>query len=59
MDTKLGGTETWWEPVIGARGTSELSERWSAALMADFGGCNNIVKSTLTMGAPAKTNGIT
>jgi hypothetical protein len=38
VQTKLGGTETWWEPVIGARGTIELSERWTAALMADFGG---------------------
>jgi len=38
VQTELGGTETWWEPVIGVRGAIELSERWSAALMADFGG---------------------
>ena len=38
MDTKLGGTETWWEPVIGARGAIELSERWNATLRADLGG---------------------
>ncbi|MEO1091351.1 MAG: hypothetical protein AAFX81_11990 [Pseudomonadota bacterium] len=34
----LGGTESWWEPVIGARGMAELSERWTAALLADFSG---------------------
>jgi hypothetical protein len=38
IQTDLGGTETWFEPVIGARGTIELSERWTAALMADIGG---------------------
>jgi hypothetical protein len=38
IQTDLGGTESWWEPVVGARGVIELSERWSAALMADFGG---------------------
>jgi hypothetical protein len=35
---KLGGTETWWEPVIGARGVVELSERWTAALTGEIGG---------------------
>lgn len=34
----LGGTETWWEPVIGARAMWEFNDRWSAALAADFGG---------------------
>lgn len=34
----LGGTESWWEPVIGGRAVWELSDRWSAALAADFGG---------------------
>ena len=34
----LGGTENWWEPVIGGRAVWELSDRWSAALAADFGG---------------------
>jgi hypothetical protein len=38
IQTDLGGTETWWEPVVGARGTIELSDRWTAALMADIGG---------------------
>jgi len=32
------GTETWWEPVIGARAAWELNPDWSAALMADAGG---------------------
>ncbi|WP_068113443.1 hypothetical protein [Tropicimonas marinistellae] len=36
--TKLGGTETWWEPVIGARGVWELNDNWAAAIVADFGG---------------------
>jgi hypothetical protein len=34
----LGGTEKWWEPVIGARGMWELNERWAAILEADLGG---------------------
>ena len=34
----LGGTETWWEPVIGGRAVWELNDDWSAALAADFGG---------------------
>ena len=38
VQTTLGGTEVWWEPVIGARGAMQLSERWTAALRADFGG---------------------
>ena len=38
IQTDLGGTETWWEPVVGARGIVELNERWSAVLMGDVGG---------------------
>jgi len=34
----LGGTETWWEPVIAARGIWELSDDWTGVLMADAGG---------------------
>lgn len=34
----LGGTETWWEPVIGLRGVAELDDNWTGALLADFGG---------------------
>lgn len=34
----LGGTEDWWEPVIGARGLVQISERWTGAVLADFGG---------------------
>lgn len=35
--TTLGGTETWTEAVIGARGTWELSDRWSVMAAADVG----------------------
>lgn len=34
----LGGTESWWEPVIGGRAMWELNNRWSAAVAVDFGG---------------------
>ena len=34
----LGGTETWWEPVIGARAVWEINDRWTGVLMADAGG---------------------
>ncbi|MDJ0992268.1 MAG: hypothetical protein QNI90_01725 [Dinoroseobacter sp.] len=34
----IGGTETWWEPVIGARYVTELNERWSTAFAVDAGG---------------------
>jgi len=33
----LGGTETWTEAVLGARGTWELSDRWAVAVAADAG----------------------
>lgn len=34
----LGGTETWWEPVIGARYAWKLNDKWSGAVLADAGG---------------------
>ncbi|MEM1429118.1 MAG: hypothetical protein AAGG09_06650 [Pseudomonadota bacterium] len=34
----LGGSEHWWEPVIGARGAWELDDDWSFAAGADFSG---------------------
>jgi len=34
----LGGTETWWEPVIGARGVWELRDNWAVILQGDLGG---------------------
>ncbi|MDJ0992342.1 MAG: hypothetical protein QNI90_02095 [Dinoroseobacter sp.] len=34
----LGGTEGWWEPVVGARGMWEINDDWAAILEADFGG---------------------
>ncbi len=36
--TTLGGTEVWWEPVIGARGAMQLNDRWTLGARADFGG---------------------
>ncbi len=34
----LGGDEGWWEPVIGARGTWVLNERWAAIASLELGG---------------------
>ncbi len=34
----LGGTESWWEPVIGARGMWELHDDWAVILQGDLGG---------------------
>ncbi|WP_319545749.1 hypothetical protein [Ruegeria conchae] len=34
----LGGDEGWWEPVIGARGTWVLNERWTAIASLELGG---------------------
>jgi len=38
FQTKLGGTEDWFEPVVGVRGVVELSDRWKVAARADFAG---------------------
>ena len=38
FQTTLGGTEGWFEPVVGARGVAEISDRWTVAARADFGG---------------------
>ncbi len=35
---KLGGTATWWEPVVGARAVWEINDRWTGAILADAGG---------------------
>ncbi len=34
----LGGTEDWWEPVIGARGMWEIHDDWAVILQGDLGG---------------------
>ncbi|WP_425092662.1 hypothetical protein [Tropicimonas sp. S265A] len=34
----LGGTETWWEPVIGARYVWEINDRWTGGALVDAGG---------------------
>ncbi|WP_406645610.1 hypothetical protein QEZ52_16720 [Aliisedimentitalea scapharcae] len=34
----LGGDESWWEPVIGARGKWELNDRWTTVASMEFGG---------------------
>jgi len=34
----LGGSEDWWEPVVGVRGAMQVSDRWTVGARADFGG---------------------
>lgn len=34
----VGGTETWWEPVIGARYIWEINDRWTGGVIVDAGG---------------------
>lgn len=34
----FGGTENWWEPVIGIRGMADLNDSWTGAVLADFSG---------------------
>lgn len=34
----LGGTETWWEPVIGLRGAVQVAEAWTLGARAEIGG---------------------
>ncbi|MEM8581054.1 MAG: hypothetical protein AAGF50_07650 [Pseudomonadota bacterium] len=34
----LGGTETWWEPVVGARYLWEITDRWTGGVLVDAGG---------------------
>lgn len=47
---KLGGTESWWEPVIGARAAWEINPKWSVALMADAGGSSESMQWSTTLG---------
>lgn len=37
-NVNLGGTETWWEPVIGLRGVVEVADRWTLGARIDLGG---------------------
>lgn len=34
----LGGTETWWEPVVAVRGVSKINDRWSFGGIVDASG---------------------
>lgn len=34
----FGGTETWWEPVVGVRAVWEMPNSWTGGFMADAGG---------------------
>lgn len=34
----IGGDESWWEPVIGARGMWRINDQWTTIASADFGG---------------------
>lgn len=38
MDVSLGGSEHWWEPVIGARYVQSINDNWSFAAGADASG---------------------
>lgn len=56
----LGGTETWWEPVIGARYLWQISDRWTGGIMVDAGGFGvggNDLAFSATLGADLATRG--
>jgi hypothetical protein len=38
IQNTLGGSENWWEPVVGVRGAMQLADRWTLGARADFGG---------------------
>lgn len=38
VSASAGGSEHWWEPVIGGRGLIAINDNWSFAAGADFGG---------------------
>lgn len=55
----LGGTETWWEPVVGARFVSEINDKWTGAAMFDAGGFgvnDSHLQWSATLGASYKIN---
>jgi hypothetical protein len=35
---RLGGTERWWEPVIGGRVMWQINDKWAGAVAAELGG---------------------
>ena len=37
-DQSLGGTEQWWEPVVGIRGAVQVAEDWTLGARAEFAG---------------------
>lgn len=54
---KLGGTETWWEPVVGARAIWKMDDRWNGFAAADAGGFGvggNHLSWSATLGAGYK-----
>lgn len=56
--TTLGGTETWWEPVIGARAVWDVNDRWTGFAAADaggFGAGGNDLAWSATLGAGYRT----
>ena len=38
VQTKLGGTEVWWEPTFSLRAMAEVSENWTVAIRGEIGG---------------------
>ncbi|MCV6598037.1 MAG: hypothetical protein OIF40_13265 [Mangrovicoccus sp.] len=50
----LGGTETWWEPVVALRGVLALNEAWQLAGLVDlagFGVNGNDLAASVSLGA--------
>ncbi len=55
----LGGTKTWWEPVVGARFSWGMSEKWSGSVLVDAGGFGvngNDLQWSATLGFEKKFN---
>ena len=38
IQRNLGGTEVWWEPVIGVRGAVQVADEWTLGARAELGG---------------------
>jgi opacity protein-like surface antigen len=41
QDLSFGGNDTWVVPLIAARAILPLADRWSASVVADFGGTSS------------------
>ncbi len=55
----LGGTETWWEPVVGARYVWGINDKWTGAAIFDAGGFGvngSELQMSASLGASYKIN---